>query len=82
MDGIMDNNMVKRYPCRNYERLLAAEALPMTDELTKKLLWKGVLFYHYKPIEAYLKLRMYLILNKERKLARNSFILFLECIYT
>jgi hypothetical protein len=32
MDGIMDNNMVKRYPCRNYERLLAAEALPMTKE--------------------------------------------------
>ena len=36
MDGIMDNNMVKRYPCRNYECLLAAEALPMTDELTIK----------------------------------------------
>ena len=53
MDGIMDNNMVKRDPCRNYERLLAAEALPMTDELTKKLIWKGFLFYHYKPIKAY-----------------------------
>ena len=32
----MDNNMVKRYPCRNYERLLAAEALPMTKELILK----------------------------------------------
>jgi len=36
MNGIMDNNMVKRYPCRNYERLLAAEALPMIDELNLK----------------------------------------------
>ena len=36
MDGIMDNNMVKRYPYQNYERFLAAEALPMTDELTIK----------------------------------------------
>ena len=33
----MDNNMVKRYPCRNYERLLAAKALPMTDEFTIKV---------------------------------------------
>jgi len=28
--------MVKRYPCQNYERLLAAEALPMTKESIKK----------------------------------------------
>jgi len=26
--------MVKRYPCRDYKRLLAAEALPMTSEYT------------------------------------------------
>ena len=26
----------KRYPCQNYERLLAAEALPMTKEFTIK----------------------------------------------
>ena len=36
LDGTMDNNMVKRYPCRNYECLLAAKALPMTDEFTIK----------------------------------------------
>jgi len=36
MDGIMDNNMVKRYPYRNYERLLAAKALPVIGELTLK----------------------------------------------
>ena len=36
MDGIMDSQMVKWYPCRNYERLLAAEALPMTKESIKK----------------------------------------------
>jgi len=32
----MDNYMVKRYPCRNYGRLLAAEALPVIDELILK----------------------------------------------
>jgi len=32
----MDNHMVKRYPYRNYKCLLAAEALPMTDEFTVK----------------------------------------------
>lgn len=32
----MDNYMVKRYPYRNYKRLLAAEALPMIDEFTIK----------------------------------------------
>ena len=32
----MNDQMVKRYPCRDYRRLLAAEALPMTKELIKK----------------------------------------------
>ena len=32
----MDNKMVKRYPCRNYKRLLAAEALPMLKDSIKK----------------------------------------------
>ena len=33
----MDNYMVKRYPCRNYGRLLAAEALPVIGELILKV---------------------------------------------
>ena len=71
MGGIMDNQMVKRYPCRNYERLLAAETLPMTKESLKRLSWKGSLFYHYQPIEANLKFRMYLILTRE-EISKNS----------
>ena len=65
MGGIMDSQMVKRYPCRNYERLLAEEALPMTKESIKKAKLETFSFYHYQPIEANLKLRMYLILTRE-----------------
>ena len=36
----MDNNMVKMYPCRNYERLLATEALPMKKESIKRADWE------------------------------------------
>jgi len=32
MDGVMNDQMVKRYPCQDYRRLLATEALPMTKE--------------------------------------------------
>ena len=72
MGGVVDNQMVKRYPCRNYERLLAAKALPMTKESLKRKSWKSSLFYHYQPIEANLKLRMYLILTRE-EISKNSF---------
>ena len=37
-----------------------------------KLIWKGSLFYHYQPIKASLKLRMYLILTRE-EISKNSF---------
>ena len=60
MNGKVNNTMVKRYPCRDYKRLLATEALPMTEGLIIKVDLGKFLFYHYKPIEAYLKLRMYL----------------------
>ena len=33
MNRTIDNDVVKRYPCRDYGRLLAAEALPMAKEL-------------------------------------------------
>ena len=53
----MDNYMVKRYPCRDYKRFLAVEALPMTGEFTIKADLEGCFyFYHYKPTKAYLKL--------------------------
>ena len=62
----MDNNMVKRYPCRNYKHLLAAEALPMTEEFTIKAdLERFSIFY--KPLKAYLKLKMYLFSLKKRR---------------
>jgi len=32
MDGIMNDQMVKRYPCRDYKCLLVAQALPMTKD--------------------------------------------------
>ena len=68
----MDNYMVKRYPCRDYKRLLAAEALPMTGEFTIKAdLERFFYFYHYKPIKAHLRLKMYLFqVSKKRKLAK------------
>ena len=33
MNRTIDNDVVKRYPCRDYGHLLAAEALPMESEL-------------------------------------------------
>jgi len=52
----MGNQMVKRYPCRDYKRLLAAEALPMTSEYTIKAdLKKPSIFVIYEPSKVYLK---------------------------
>jgi len=52
----MDNQMVKRYPCRDYKCLLAAEALPMTSEyIIKADLEKPPISIIYKPSKAYLK---------------------------
>ena len=55
MNGKVNNTMVKRYPCRDYKRLLATEALPMTEGLIIKADLGKFLFYHYKPINAYFK---------------------------
>jgi len=64
MNGIMDNYMVKRYPCRDYECLLAAEALPMIDELILKADLKKFLFYQYQLIKACFKHRINLLPSK------------------
>jgi len=80
MDGIMDNNMIKRYPCRNYERLLAAEALPMIGELTSKADLEMFYVLSLSTNKGLFKTLNVSNFNPKKKLAKE--ILFLECIYT
>ena len=60
--------MVKRYPCRDYKRLLATEALPMIEGLIIKADLGKFLFYHYKSIKAYFKTQnVFIFLETKRK---------------